>query len=174
MLSSETLSATSRQYPLIDDSLYSLYHTFLLDSVVHCMEKFDVVHVKEWLRLFFFLIWDTNPGSVFMILPNNGVITVNGSLDRETKDSYSLRIGVSNFERYRYRQVCHCSDVIVYCSLLAGWVTPACVLLCIATSRYYFPEKVPWNFPTKRSWASKFTTNNNKFSQTAGEFMSLF
>lgn len=33
-----------------------------------------------------------------MILPNNGVITVNGSLDRETKDSYNLRIGVSNFD----------------------------------------------------------------------------
>lgn len=42
---------------------------------------------------------DTNPGSVFMILPNNGVITVNGSLDRETKDSYNLRIGVSDLAR---------------------------------------------------------------------------
>ena len=38
---------------------------------------------------------DTNPGSAFMILPSNGVITVNGSLDRESKDLYNVRVGVS-------------------------------------------------------------------------------
>ena len=31
-----------------------------------------------------------------MVLGNSGVITVNGSLDRETKNSYTLRVGVSS------------------------------------------------------------------------------
>ena len=72
--------------------------TFPLDSVVTMHEEIRCCSPLGMIMIVFF-IWDTNPGSVFMILPNNGVITVNGSLDRETKDSYNLRIGVSNFER---------------------------------------------------------------------------
>ncbi len=34
-----------------------------------------------------------------MILPSNGVITVNGSLDREAKDLYNVRVGVSTIEK---------------------------------------------------------------------------
>ena len=41
---------------------------------------------------------DTNTGSAFMVLGKSGVITVNGSLDRETKSSYALRVGVSRFQ----------------------------------------------------------------------------
>ncbi|XP_044168013.1 protocadherin-like wing polarity protein stan, partial [Acropora millepora] len=39
---------------------------------------------------------DTNPGYAFGILGNSGVITVNGSLDRETKGSYLLRVGATS------------------------------------------------------------------------------
>ena len=43
---------------------------------------------------------DTNTGSAFNVLGRSGVITVNGSLDRETKSSYSLRVGVSTNLKY--------------------------------------------------------------------------
>ncbi|XP_068723315.1 protocadherin-1-like [Montipora capricornis] len=44
----------------------------------------------------YFIDADTNPGNAFGILGQSGVITVNGSLDRETKSSYLLRVGATS------------------------------------------------------------------------------
>ena len=45
--------------------------------------------------IYLFVFSASNPDGMFLILSNLGVITVNGSLDREYKTSYLLRVGVS-------------------------------------------------------------------------------
>ena len=54
----------------------------------------------------------TNPGDAFMIVSSSGLITVNGSLNREIRDSYSLRAAVSTttFDSHSdLSQTSHCN-----------------------------------------------------------------
>ena len=78
-----------------------------------------------------------------MILPSNGVITVNGSLDRETKDLYSVRVGVSiQFGKKReLRSMRTCVNLLQNAKTMTG--TPFYVR-CILCSTDH-TRKIPCN-----------------------------